>query len=111
MGLYDTFIDKEKSVQLKNFQPILFRCYKKGDKIENYCEHPKDALFFCFVDATLFVLVKNQIFVRIINLKEASEIARKEKLRIFNCWDEEFTFEKNDKRKRNKHKAKNSAFA
>jgi hypothetical protein len=62
MGLFDTFVDGNKAVQLKNFDPGL-STYRVGDKIptENF-GYPASCSFVCFTQPTECVVVRNGVF-------------------------------------------------
>jgi hypothetical protein len=90
MGLYDTFFDGKKSVQLKNFNPNL-RAYKKGDKIQHYGNYPKDAFFFCFAIPEDIVLVQDKKFIKIMGREEALKKAIRENIRVFDCQSQEYS--------------------
>lgn len=92
MGVYDTFVDGKKNVQLKNFDNLL-KVYRKGDAIQNYRNYPDDALFFCFAQPNDFVLIRNKKFMKIITYSEALDIIEKEKLKVFDCRDVEYKLE------------------
>jgi len=65
MGLYDIFVEEDKSVQLKNFDCVL-HTYKVGDKVDllKY-RYPETCAFTCFASKGLFVHCVRDHFVGI----------------------------------------------
>jgi hypothetical protein len=82
MGLFDTFIDKKKEIQLKNFGCIL-KTYSVGDRVPMRKNgYPATANFYCWANPKEgFVVVIKHVFVGI-RKKPA-------KGKIFDCSGEE----------------------
>ena len=83
MGMFDTFWDKKKEIQLKNFDCVM-RNYSVGDKIPmKEFGYPKTASFYCFAHIKAgFVIVKDNIFIGIKKKPLKNET-------IFSCGGEE----------------------
>ena len=66
MGLYDTFIDGKKEIQLKTFDCYMHE-YKKGSKVPmKDFGFPPTASFFCsFCPKDGFIIIKKNIFIGI----------------------------------------------
>lgn len=82
MGIFDTFTDGDKCVQLKLF-PYSFEWYGVGDKVpkkrgQDDPVYPKSYQAYCFAAPGLFVTVKDNRFVGISG-------KRNRRLPLFRC--------------------------
>jgi hypothetical protein len=98
MGLYDTFVDGEKEVQLKNFECCMAN-YEKGDKIPmRRFRYPKNGLFFCWATRNGVVVIKNNIFIGIEPFEALNEkglpLLKKYPFRIWDCSGSEYRSKK-----------------
>jgi hypothetical protein len=94
MGVYDTFVDGKKEIQLKNFGSCMSD-YKVGDKIPmRRFGYPENGLFFCFVNPRDFVLIEKSIFKGIVSYDDVL----KSKHRIWDCGGNELIREKGEKK-------------
>jgi len=89
MGLYDTFIDGKREVQLKNFECCLAD-YEKGRKIPmSKFGYPKNGLFFCWCARNGVVVIKNNVFIRIepyeVLYEKGLPILKKYPFRLWDC--------------------------
>lgn len=82
MGVFDSFVDGGKCVQLKLF-PYSYEWYGVGDKVpkkrvRDDPVYPKSYQAYCFASPGLFVTVKNHTFVGISDKRDR-------RLPLFRC--------------------------
>lgn len=99
MGMYDTFIDGDSEIQLKNFDCVLIT-HKKGDKIRmkgkgcyGCFKYPKDGIFYCSVNSNEVVVIQKSVFIGIMALKKA---LKKYSFRIWDCQGNEYVKKKKE---------------